>query len=133
VLSDLKEGFMAKYDRRLATRVTADVDQRLRHAWVASGSKSLSAYLTDVLDRTLPTNGELASQLHGAGGQRPPYVVMDGQGREADQADSYGEAWEKAFAIKGRIVTGDGTPMGDLADPEMRQLIGMLRAARNGS
>lgn len=124
---------MAKYDCRLATRVSADVDQRLRHAWVASGVKSLSAYLTGLLDRTLPTAGELASQLRGADGQRPPYVVLDGQGREADQAGSYGEAWEKAYAISGRIVTGDGTPMGDLADPAMRQMIGTLRAVRSES
>lgn len=124
---------MAKYDRRLATRVSADVDQRLRHAWVASGRSSLSAYLTDLLDRTLPTAGELASQLHDADGRRPPYVVLDSQGLEADRADSYREAWEKAWVVGGRIVTGDGVPMGDLADPEMRRLIEARRAARSES
>jgi uncharacterized protein (DUF1778 family) len=65
VLSDLEEEFMAKYDARLATRVTADVDQRLRYAAVAAGCKSLSAFLTGVLDRALPSSAELAAQLRG--------------------------------------------------------------------
>jgi uncharacterized protein (DUF1778 family) len=56
---------MAKYDARLATRVTADVDQRLRFAAVAAGRKSLSAFLTEVLDRALPSAAELAAQLRG--------------------------------------------------------------------
>jgi hypothetical protein len=72
VLSDLEEGFMAKYDCRLATRVSADVDQRLRHALVLSNVKTLSAYLDALLDRTLPTAGQLASQLHGGSGDDQP-------------------------------------------------------------
>ena len=62
---------MAKYDARLATRVTADVDQRLRHAAVAAGFKSLSAYLTAVLDLALPSADELAEKLRGRGAGGP--------------------------------------------------------------
>jgi hypothetical protein len=49
---------MTQYEARLATRITADARKRLRLA-AAVADKSISATLTDVLVRALPTADEL--------------------------------------------------------------------------
>ena len=53
---------MARYDRRIATRITPDADNRLRLVALAQ-RRSLSAVLTDVLDQVLPTADELVQRL----------------------------------------------------------------------
>jgi uncharacterized protein (DUF2342 family) len=50
------------YDARLATRITASVDLRLRMLALLKG-QSLSHVLDSVLDETLPAADKLASQL----------------------------------------------------------------------
>jgi hypothetical protein len=52
----------ALYDTRIATRITSDADRRLRLAAVAARS-SLSAVLTDAIERALPPADELAARL----------------------------------------------------------------------
>lgn len=53
---------MARYDQRLATRISKPVDRRLRVA-VALDGPSLSAFLDQVLDKVLPSADELAARL----------------------------------------------------------------------
>jgi len=57
---------MATFDARLATRVTRDVQRRLKLAAVVAGT-SISATLTEVLDEALPTQAELADLLQKTG------------------------------------------------------------------
>ena len=53
---------MARYDRRIATWITPDADNRLRLAALAL-RRPLSAVLTDALDQVLPSADELAQRL----------------------------------------------------------------------
>jgi hypothetical protein len=53
---------MARYDRRIATRITRDADNRLRLAALA-WRRPLSAVLTDVIERALPSADELSARL----------------------------------------------------------------------
>jgi hypothetical protein len=53
---------MAQYDCRIATRITRDVDRRLRLAALTL-RRPLSAVLTDVLDTALPSADELTARL----------------------------------------------------------------------
>jgi len=53
---------MADYDKRLATRITAGVDARLRLLALLRG-QCLSHVLTDLLDEALPEMAALAGQL----------------------------------------------------------------------
>jgi hypothetical protein len=53
---------MAQYDCRIATRITRDVDRRLRLAALAV-RRPLSAVLTDTLDKALPSAEELTAGL----------------------------------------------------------------------
>lgn len=57
---------MARFDARLATRITGDVRRRLKLAAVVAGT-SISATLTEVLDEALPTQAELAELLQKPG------------------------------------------------------------------
>jgi hypothetical protein len=52
------------YDVRLATRITAAVDRRLRMLALVKG-EALSHVLTGLLDEALPPADELASRLTG--------------------------------------------------------------------
>jgi hypothetical protein len=53
---------MARYDHRIATRITGDANARLRLAAVLQ-RRPLSAVLTDAISRALPTTDELAGLL----------------------------------------------------------------------
>jgi hypothetical protein len=55
---------MVTFDARLATRVTGDVRRRLKIA-ARVRDLTISALLTEVLDRALPTDAELADQVKG--------------------------------------------------------------------
>src|ERR1035438_7928944 len=66
VLADPEEELMARYDHRIATRISGDADIRLRLAALAQ-RRSLSAVLTDVLDQVLPTADELVQRLRDIG------------------------------------------------------------------
>jgi len=59
-------GPSSRYTARLATRITAETRRRLRLAAAVAGM-SISATLTEVLDRALPTDAELAEVLRGDG------------------------------------------------------------------
>jgi hypothetical protein len=56
------------YDVRLATRITAAVDRRLRMLALAK-SEPLSHVLVSLLDQALPPADELASLLSDSGGE----------------------------------------------------------------
>jgi hypothetical protein len=62
VLTGKRGGLMARYDRRIATRITRDADNRLRLAALAF-RRPLSALLTEVIDQALPTADELTERL----------------------------------------------------------------------
>ena len=53
---------MARYDRRIATRITSAADNRLRLAALVM-RRPLSELLTDALDKALPSADDLAAQL----------------------------------------------------------------------
>jgi hypothetical protein len=53
---------MARYDRRIATRITRDADTRLRLAALVS-RRPLSAVLSDLIARALPPADEIVSAL----------------------------------------------------------------------
>ena len=53
---------MARYDRRIATRITSGADNRLRLAALVT-RRHLSELLTDALEKALPSADELAEQL----------------------------------------------------------------------
>jgi hypothetical protein len=58
---------MARYDRRIATRITRDADTRLRLAALVS-RRPLSAVLSDLIARALPPADEIVSALRDAPG-----------------------------------------------------------------
>jgi hypothetical protein len=62
VLTGTQGELMAQYDRRIATRITRDADNRLRLASLVL-RRPLSAVLTDALDKALPSADELAERL----------------------------------------------------------------------
>ena len=53
---------MARYDRRIATRISRDADNRLRLAAVVQ-RRPLSAVLSDAISRALPSADEAAGLL----------------------------------------------------------------------
>ena len=53
---------MARYDRRIATWITPDADNRLRLTALAQ-RRSLSAVLSDAIIQVFPTADELAQRL----------------------------------------------------------------------
>lgn len=55
---------MARYDQRIATRISRDANIRLRLAALAEGVH-LSALLTSLIMQTLPPADELAKRLDG--------------------------------------------------------------------
>lgn len=57
---------MARYDQRIATRISAPVDRRLRLAAALRKAK-LSAFLDSVLDKHLPAADELAAEVRESG------------------------------------------------------------------
>jgi hypothetical protein len=59
-----------------------------------------------------------------------PYVLVDQAGTERDSADSYSEAWTKAWNDELRISDRFGTPLGDLGDPHTREYITLCRGQR---
>lgn len=60
---------MADYDKRLATRIAAGVDARLRLLALLRG-QCLSHVITDLLDQALPDLAVMAGQLQ-EGSRRP--------------------------------------------------------------
>jgi hypothetical protein len=54
-----------RYDTRLATRIPARINQRLRLLTVLRGDR-LQHVLSELLDRELPTAEQLAEQIEGA-------------------------------------------------------------------
>jgi hypothetical protein len=61
---------MSGFDARLVTRITTETRRRLKLA-AAVADTSISALLTEVLDRGLPTDAELGDQVRGAASPAP--------------------------------------------------------------
>ena len=57
---------MPKFDTRLAARISAGVDARLRLAALVGGAR-LGKFLDEVLDQALPSPAELAEQVKESG------------------------------------------------------------------